>query len=76
MVTVSVIVLYCVSMVTEEENEKHDELGHWRNERYVAISLLPLIPAAILYPNVYADMALCTAMVLHSHWYVMSYSGP
>jgi succinate dehydrogenase (ubiquinone) membrane anchor subunit len=52
----------------EEENEKIDEIHHWTNERYVAIALLPIIPAAIAYPNFALDTMLVSAMVLHTHW--------
>jgi succinate dehydrogenase (ubiquinone) membrane anchor subunit len=52
----------------EAEHEKVDELHHWKRERFVAIALLPIIPTALMFPNVALDTTLCTAMVLHSHW--------
>ncbi|ESO02115.1 hypothetical protein HELRODRAFT_66046, partial [Helobdella robusta] len=41
---------------------------HWINERYAAVALLPLIPAALIYPNYVLDTLLTTAMVMHTHW--------
>jgi len=52
----------------EEEHEKKDEVHHWVNERYAAVALLPLIPAALAYPNFILDTLLTSAMVLHTHW--------
>lgn len=52
----------------EEEHEKVDEVHHWTNERYVAIALLPIIPAALAYPHPILDTALVSAMCLHTHW--------
>lgn len=52
----------------EEENEKVDEVHHWTNERYVAIALIPIIPAALAYPHPILDTALVSAMCLHTHW--------
>lgn len=52
----------------EELNERKDEVHHWTNERYVAVALIPLVPAALVYPNLVLDTALCAAMILHIHW--------
>jgi succinate dehydrogenase (ubiquinone) membrane anchor subunit len=52
----------------EEEHEKVDEVHHWTNERYAAISLLPIIPAALAYPHPVLDTLLVSAMCLHTHW--------
>jgi len=52
----------------EELSERKDEVHHWKNEHYVAASLIPLIPAALAFPNMVLDTALCAAMVLHVHW--------
>lgn len=52
----------------EEEHEKIDEIHHWKNERIVAIALLPIIPAALAFPHPVLDTALVTAMCLHTHW--------
>jgi len=54
--------------VVEEEHEKVDEVHHWVNERYAAVALLPLIPAALAFPNFILDTLLTSAMVLHTHW--------
>jgi len=54
----------------EEEHEKVDEVHHWTNERYVAIALIPIIPAALAYPHPILDTALVSAMCLHTHWFV------
>jgi len=60
---------WCLSWrCAEEENEKVDEVHHWTNERYVAIALLPIIPAALAYPHPVLDTALVSAMCLHTHW--------
>jgi len=52
----------------EELSERKDEVHHWTNERYVAVALVPLIPAALAFPNIVLDTALCSAMLLHVHW--------
>jgi succinate dehydrogenase (ubiquinone) membrane anchor subunit len=52
----------------EEEHEKIDEVHHWKNERIVAVALLPCIPAALAYPHPVLDTLLVSAMVLHTHW--------
>lgn len=61
----------CLLILTESEQEKHDEVQHWVNERYVAVALLPLIPAALAYPNYVLDTLLTSAMMLHTHWLVL-----
>jgi succinate dehydrogenase (ubiquinone) membrane anchor subunit len=52
----------------EEPSERKDEVHHWTNERYVALALIPIIPSAIIFPNMVMDTALCGAMLLHTHW--------
>lgn len=52
----------------EAEHEKVDEVHHWTNERYVAIALVPIIPAALAFPHPVLDTALVSAMCLHTHW--------
>jgi succinate dehydrogenase (ubiquinone) membrane anchor subunit len=52
----------------EELSARKDEVHHWTNERYVALSMIPIIPAALAFPNVVLDTALCSAMLLHTHW--------
>jgi len=52
----------------EDLSERKDEVHHWTNERYLGLALVPLIPAALVYPNIVLDTALCSAMVLHIHW--------
>lgn len=52
----------------EEENEKVDEVHHWKNERIVAVALLPIIPSAMLFPHPALDTLLVSAMCLHTHW--------
>jgi hypothetical protein len=54
--------------LTEEEHEKVDEVHHWVNERYAAVALIPIIPAALLYPHPVLDTLLVSAMVMHTHW--------
>ena len=66
--------LLCLLISTESEQEKHDEVQHWVNERYVAVALLPLIPAALAYPNYVLDTLLTSAMMLHTHWLVTQVS--
>ena len=58
----------CIMLNTEEDHEKIDELHHWINERYVAVLLIPAIPAALIYPNIITDTVLVTAMCLHTYW--------
>ena len=48
--------------------ETHSDTPMWRNERIVAMAMIPLIPAAIAFPSMPLDFALSTAMVLHCHW--------
>ena len=43
---------------------------HWRTERVVAVGLMALIPAGIVYPNPIIDYTLATLIPLHNHWYV------
>ena len=60
----------CFYVCVEEDHEKVDEVHHWTNERYVAIALIPIIPAALAYPHPVLDTALVSAMCLHTHWLV------
>ena len=55
----------------EMEHERHSGISHWINERVAAVALLPIIPAAIIYPNAVLDNLLVSAMMLHTHWYVL-----
>lgn len=41
---------------------------HWKAERIVAISLVGLIPAGLIYPNAVVDYGLAVALPLHGHW--------
>lgn len=41
---------------------------HWKLERVVAISLLGIIPGALLVPGPTMDFLLSTSFLLHSHW--------
>lgn len=41
---------------------------HWRTERVVAVGLLGLIPAGVMYPNPVMDYALAVLIPLHNHW--------
>lgn len=66
--SVNVSCCWFVFFLTEEEHEKINEIHHWKNERYVAIALLPIIPAALAFPHPVLDTALVTAMCLHTHW--------
>jgi len=52
----------------QEEHEKELEDKHWLKERYIAVALLPIIPAALAFPHPIMDTMLCSAMVLHSYW--------
>lgn len=52
----------------ETEQEKIDEKHHWVNERYVAIALLPIIPAAMAFPHPVMDTALTCGVFLHTYW--------
>lgn len=45
--------------------------GHWVAERVMSAGLYAVIPAAfILEPSFAMDTALCTSLVIHSHWWV------
>lgn len=50
--------------------ETHSDTPMWRNERIVALAMIPLIPTAIAFPSMPMDFALSSAMVLHCHWFV------
>lgn len=41
---------------------------HWKLERIVAISLLGIIPGALIAPGPVMDCLLSTTFLLHSHW--------
>lgn len=45
-----------------------DHVRTWVMERLVSVSLLALIPTALLCENKVIDMALAIAIVMHSHW--------
>ncbi len=58
--------------ICSEAHEKHDATSHWKREHYGMIALLPLIPAALIYPHPVLDTVMVTAMALHVHWFVCS----
>merc|ERR1711976_684903 len=41
---------------------------HWKQERILSAVLIPVIPAALVYPNIVSDMVLATTVMLHTHW--------
>jgi len=41
---------------------------HWKLERIVAISLLGIIPGALMAPGPVMDFLLATSFLVHSHW--------
>lgn len=45
-----------------------DHVRTWMMERLVSVSLLALLPAALLCENKIIDAALAIAAVMHSHW--------
>uniref|UniRef100_A0A7R9EIR2 Succinate dehydrogenase [ubiquinone] cytochrome b small subunit n=1 Tax=Timema monikensis TaxID=170555 RepID=A0A7R9EIR2_9NEOP len=46
----------------------HDHTKLWTAERALSASLLPLFPAALLYPCQALDCALAIILVMHNHW--------
>merc|ERR1719369_2772241 len=42
--------------------------GHWKNERIVAVALLRMIPAAMVYPNIVLDHGFAVLAPLHMYW--------
>ena len=46
------------------------EIGtsHWTMERYVAMSLVPIIPVAMAFPTTVLDYTVSAAVILHVHW--------
>lgn len=42
--------------------------SHYKNERILSALLVPIIPAALVYPNMVMDLALTSTMMLHTHW--------
>uniref|UniRef100_A0A7R9I680 Succinate dehydrogenase [ubiquinone] cytochrome b small subunit n=1 Tax=Timema bartmani TaxID=61472 RepID=A0A7R9I680_9NEOP len=46
----------------------HDHTKLWTAERALSASLLPLFPAALLYPCQALDCALAITLVMHNHW--------
>merc|ERR1711976_599820 len=41
---------------------------HWKQERVVSAVLLPIVPAAIIFPNPVLDTLLSATVILHNHW--------
>lgn len=59
--------LTSVKKATPEAVSSHR--GHWVAERVMSAGLYAVIPAAfILEPSFAMDTALCTSLVIHSHW--------
>ena len=59
------------------ELEKNRKQGttHWLSERVVAVTLLVLIPPAILSPHIVIDHAFAVLLPLHSYWGVKAIIG-
>jgi len=58
--------------VAVEGNKPHDHSLHFKLERYFAVAMLPLIPAAYFIHGPAMDYALALALSLHVHWWVLS----
>ena len=43
---------------------------HWKVERIVMLSMIPIMPGAIMFPGPFMDYALTTVVFLHGFWYV------
>jgi len=54
--------------VAVEEKKPHDHSLHFKLERYFAVAMLPLIPAAYFIHGSAMDYALALALSLHIHW--------
>ena len=48
----------------------HSDTPMWRNEKLLALAMIPIIPGAIMFPSAPMDYLLSTALVMHCHWYV------
>lgn len=48
--------------------DAESKTSHWKNERILSAVLIPVIPLALIYPNIVTDTALVTTMMLHTHW--------
>jgi len=51
-----------------DEKKPHDHSLHFKLERYFAVAMLPLIPAAYFIHGPAMDYALALALSLHIHW--------
>ena len=48
-------------------HSKHDHSKLWSLERLMSLVLLPLVPAALVYPCQALDTALAVLIVMHTH---------
>jgi succinate dehydrogenase (ubiquinone) membrane anchor subunit len=58
-----------------DDADKVVETRHWVNERLIVVALLPIIPAALAYPNPLLDNLLVASVMLHSHWRLSGVTG-
>merc|ERR1712170_125958 len=42
--------------------------SHWKQERILSAVLVPVIPIALVYPNMITDFLLTSTIMLHTHW--------
>ncbi|XP_033756318.1 putative succinate dehydrogenase [ubiquinone] cytochrome b small subunit, mitochondrial [Pecten maximus] len=54
----------------EEKQKGHSMLAstHWKVERVVAISMIPILPACIYMGGPVSDFIITTAVLAHGHW--------
>lgn len=47
----------------------HGDSRHWSMERYISVSLVAMVPAAVLFPSTaVVDYGLAVVLPLHGHW--------
>ena len=58
--------MYCIATAAVEAGGSGG--SHWKMERVVAVAMVGLIPAALIYPNTVVDYGLALALPVHGHW--------
>ncbi|KAJ2944657.1 hypothetical protein O0L34_g4011 [Tuta absoluta] len=51
-----------------KDEHAHDHAKLWVIERSVTALMVPLVPAALMFPNKFLDVALAILITAHSHW--------
>ena len=64
---------YCYNTLIEMllTTGEHNASRHWSMERYISVSMLALVPAAVMLPSTaVVDYGLAVIVPIHGHWSV------